>query len=91
MVCDISVGVPLTASGSLVPDLAATEAEREQALAALTTFKRFNPPTFERVVGDSWAVDMWITSMETLFEDIYTLEQDEVYLATHCFEKSARV
>ncbi|XP_020106284.1 uncharacterized protein LOC109722601 [Ananas comosus] len=29
--------------------------------------------------------------METLFEDIYTLEQDKVTLAAHCFDKRARV
>ncbi|XP_020086743.1 uncharacterized protein LOC109709082 [Ananas comosus] len=29
--------------------------------------------------------------METLFEDIYTWEQDKVQLAAHCFDKRARV
>lgn len=43
---------PPTTFGSLVPDLTAVEAERERALAALTTFKRFNPPTFDGEVLD---------------------------------------
>ncbi|XP_020081527.1 uncharacterized protein LOC109705195, partial [Ananas comosus] len=29
--------------------------------------------------------------METLFEDLYTLERDKVYLATHCLERTAKV
>nr|CAD1831572.1 unnamed protein product [Ananas comosus var. bracteatus] len=29
--------------------------------------------------------------METLFDDLRTLERDKVYLATHCLEKAAKV
>ncbi len=46
-----------TGSGTLAPDSAEVEAEREWALAALMTFKKFNPPTFDRQVVDSWVVE----------------------------------
>nr|CAD1821588.1 unnamed protein product [Ananas comosus var. bracteatus] len=89
----VPASTPPTASSSSapVPDLAAVKAKRERALAALTTFKRFNPPTFDREEVDPWVVETWIALMETLFEDIYTLEQDKINLATHCFEKSTRI
>lgn len=83
--------VPLAASGSSIADLAAEEAERERGLAALTTFKRFNPPNFDVEAMDPWIVESWIATMETLVENIYTLERDKVHLAAHCFKKSAQV
>nr|CAD1833566.1 unnamed protein product [Ananas comosus var. bracteatus] len=36
-------------------------------------------------------VESWIDSMETLFEDLYTLREGQVPLATHCLEKAAKV
>nr|CAD1837501.1 unnamed protein product [Ananas comosus var. bracteatus] len=36
-------------------------------------------------------VESWVDSMETLFEDLYTLERDKVYLATHYLERTAKV
>ncbi|XP_020101439.1 uncharacterized protein LOC109719274 [Ananas comosus] len=36
-------------------------------------------------------VESWVDSMETLFEDLYTLEKDKVPLATHCSERTAKV
>ncbi|XP_020082562.1 uncharacterized protein LOC109706175, partial [Ananas comosus] len=36
-------------------------------------------------------VESWIDSIETLFDHLYTLEKDKVYLATHCLEKAAKV
>nr|CAD1834690.1 unnamed protein product [Ananas comosus var. bracteatus] len=36
-------------------------------------------------------VESLVDSMETLFEDLYTLERDKVYLATHCLERTAKV
>ncbi|OAY74555.1 hypothetical protein ACMD2_23814 [Ananas comosus] len=61
--------IPPTASGSSAPIPEVLEAEQERSLAVLTAFKRFNPPTF---VGESW-----LSAMEALFEDIYTLEKDK--------------
>nr|CAD1821748.1 unnamed protein product [Ananas comosus var. bracteatus] len=83
--------VPPAASGSTTPDATALEAERERALAALEKFRKFNPPTFEGEKVEPWMVESWVDSMETLFEDLYTLERDKVYLATHCLERTAKV
>ncbi|XP_020112173.1 uncharacterized protein LOC109726794 [Ananas comosus] len=58
---------------------------------ALTRFTKFHPPTFDGEVIDPWTVETWLAAMETLFEDIYTEERDKVNLATHCFDKRARV
>nr|CAD1825788.1 unnamed protein product [Ananas comosus var. bracteatus] len=69
----------------------ALEAERDRALACLTAFKKFNPPIFNGESGDPWEMESWVDTMEKLFEDLYTLEQDKVHLAVHCLEKSARV
>ncbi|XP_020082636.1 uncharacterized protein LOC109706252 [Ananas comosus] len=70
------------------PVVAATP---ERTLAALTTFKRFNPPTFNGDVKDLWMTESWLAVMEALFEDIYTLEKDKVHLAAHYFDGSARL
>lgn len=60
-------------------------------MAVLTAFRRFNPPTFDEKVADPWVMEARLTSMEALFEDIYTLERDKIHLVVHCFEKSAQV
>ncbi len=78
-------------SGTSATGYAKVEAERERALTGLTTFKKFNPPTFDRKVVDPWVIETLINSMETLFEDLYTLEGDKVHQTTHCLEKTARV
>ncbi|XP_020089539.1 uncharacterized protein LOC109711035 [Ananas comosus] len=87
--------VPVTAiaagSGTSNPDSAAIEAKRERALEALVLFKKFNPPIFDGEKIDAAVVEAWVDSMETLFEDIYSLEKDKVPLATHCLEKAAKV
>ncbi|XP_020098366.1 uncharacterized protein LOC109717101 [Ananas comosus] len=83
--------VPPAASGSSAPIPSELGAEKERSLAALTTFKRFNPPTFDGDVKDPWTVETWLSAMEALFKDIYTLEKDKVRLAAHCFEGSARM
>nr|CAD1830185.1 unnamed protein product [Ananas comosus var. bracteatus] len=83
--------VPLAASGSTTLDAAAEEAERERGYTALTRFMKFHPPTFDGEVIDPWTVETWLAMIETLFEDIYTREQDKVHLAAHCFDKRARV
>ncbi|XP_020082253.1 uncharacterized protein LOC109705881 [Ananas comosus] len=70
--------------------MAAEEAERERGYVALTRFTKFHPPTFDGEVVDPATVESWLTAMETLFEDIFTLEKDKVNLAAHCFEKRAR-
>lgn len=80
-----------TASGSSIPDEAAEEAKRERGLASFTTFMKFHPPTFDGEVIDSWVVESWLSTIEILLEDFYTVEWDKVHLAAHCFEKSARV
>ncbi|XP_020099027.1 uncharacterized protein LOC109717592 [Ananas comosus] len=67
------------------------EAERERALAALMSFKKFDPPTFDREDIDPWTVESWIDSIETVFEDLYTVERDKVRLAAHCLQRSAKV
>ncbi|XP_020080802.1 uncharacterized protein LOC109704476 [Ananas comosus] len=69
---------------------AVEEAERERGYVALTRFTKFHPPTFDGEVVDPATVESWLTAMETLFEDIFTLEKDKVNLAAHCFEKRAR-
>nr|CAD1830079.1 unnamed protein product [Ananas comosus var. bracteatus] len=71
--------------------VAAEEAERERGYTALTRFTKFHLPTFDGEVIDPWTVETWLASMETLFEDIYTEEQDKVNLAAHYFDKRARV
>nr|CAD1825739.1 unnamed protein product [Ananas comosus var. bracteatus] len=53
------------------------EAERERALVALVIFKKFNPLVFDGEKVESWMVESWIDSMESLFEDLYTLEKDK--------------
>nr|CAD1827431.1 unnamed protein product [Ananas comosus var. bracteatus] len=83
--------IPPAAFGSTTPDATALEAERERALAALEKFRKFNPPTFEGEKVKPWMVESWVDSMETLFEDLYTLEKDKVYLATHCLERTAKI
>ncbi|XP_020104084.1 uncharacterized protein LOC109721076 [Ananas comosus] len=82
---------PPVAAGPSVPDRAALKAEQERSLIVLTAFMTFNPPMFDGDVKDPWAMESWLTSMEALFEDIYTLEQDKVHLVAHCFERSAQV
>nr|CAD1833644.1 unnamed protein product [Ananas comosus var. bracteatus] len=73
------------------PDVSAEEVEGERALAALIKFNKFHPPTFEGEMVEPEMVESWIDSMETLFDDLRTLERDKVYLATHCLEKAAKV
>nr|CAD1830082.1 unnamed protein product [Ananas comosus var. bracteatus] len=46
---------------------------------------------FDGKEADPWVLETWFTSMEALFEDIYTLEKDKVHLAAHCFEKDAQI
>nr|CAD1823354.1 unnamed protein product [Ananas comosus var. bracteatus] len=38
---------------------------------------------FDGEVTDPWVMETWLTSMEALFENIYTLEKDKVHLAAH--------
>ncbi|XP_020104812.1 uncharacterized protein LOC109721557 [Ananas comosus] len=87
----IPFAVVAAGSGTSNPEGAAMEAARERALAALVIFTKFNPPMFDEKKVELWMVESWIDSMETLFEDIYTLEKDKVHLATHCLEKAAKV
>ena len=77
--------------GAVAPGSVEMEAERERAVAVLMAFKKFKPPTFDGESADPWVLEMWIDSMETLFEDLYTVERDKVNLAAHCLEKSAKV
>ncbi|XP_020085105.1 uncharacterized protein LOC109707966 [Ananas comosus] len=79
-------------SGSSNPTAVSSEmeAERERALAALMSFKKFDPPTFDGEDIDPWTVESWIDSIETIFEDLYTVERDKVYLAVHCLQRSAK-
>lgn len=44
--------LPLTASGSSAVDPDALETEHGRSLVVLTTFKWFNPPTFDGKVAD---------------------------------------
>lgn len=80
-----------TRSGNLTLGYMEMEAEREQALAALMTSKRFNLLTFDGETVDPRIVETWIDSMETLFENLYTLKRDKVHIAAHYIEKSIRV
>ncbi|XP_020106573.1 uncharacterized protein LOC109722831 [Ananas comosus] len=66
------------------------EAERERALAALMSFKKFDPPTFDGEDTDPWTVESWIDSIESIFEDLYTVERDKVRLAVHCLQRSVK-
>nr|CAD1825863.1 unnamed protein product [Ananas comosus var. bracteatus] len=83
--------VPRAASGSMTLDAAAEAAERERALAALMMFRKFDPPIFNGEKVEPWMVESWVDLMETLFDDLYTLEKDKVHLATHCLERTAKV
>ncbi|XP_020102373.1 uncharacterized protein LOC109719935 [Ananas comosus] len=83
--------VPPVVSGPSNFDLTALEAERARFVKVLRAFMRFNPPMFDRKEADLWIVETWLTAMEALFEDIYTLERDKVPLAAHCFEKDAQI
>nr|CAD1827424.1 unnamed protein product [Ananas comosus var. bracteatus] len=83
--------VPQAASGSATPDVSAEDVEGERALAALIKFNKFHPPTFEGEKVEPEMVESWIDSMETLCDDLRTLERDKVYLATHCLEKAMKV
>nr|CAD1825807.1 unnamed protein product [Ananas comosus var. bracteatus] len=85
------VVIPPVVSGPSSSDSAATKAEHERSLSVLTVFMRFNPPMFDGKEADPWVLETWFTSMEALFEDIYTLEKDKVHLAAHCFEKDAQI
>ncbi|XP_020094890.1 uncharacterized protein LOC109714601 [Ananas comosus] len=55
------------------------------------TFKKFDPPTFDGEDVDPWVIEMWIDSIETLFENLYTLERDKANLAVHYLKQSAKV
>ncbi|XP_020097138.1 uncharacterized protein LOC109716218 [Ananas comosus] len=66
-------------------------AEKERALAALVMFRKFDPPVFDGEKVKPWMVESWIDSMDTLFDDLCTLEKDKVHLATHCLERTAKV
>ncbi|XP_020080513.1 uncharacterized protein LOC109704175 [Ananas comosus] len=79
-------------SGSSNPTALSSEmeAERERALAALMTFKKFDPTTFDGEDIDPWTVESWIDSIETVFEDLYMVERDKVHLAVHCLQLSAK-
>ncbi|XP_020081012.1 uncharacterized protein LOC109704658 [Ananas comosus] len=83
--------IPPVVSGPSSSDSAATKAEHERSLSVLTAFMRFNPPMFDGKEADPWVLETWFTSMEALFDDIYTLEKDKVHLAAHCFEKDAQI
>nr|CAD1823267.1 unnamed protein product [Ananas comosus var. bracteatus] len=83
--------IPPVVSRPSSSDSAATKAEHERSLSVLTAFMRFNPPMFDGKEADPWVLETWFTSMEALFEDIYTLEKDKVHLAAHCFEKYAQI
>ncbi|XP_020110880.1 uncharacterized protein LOC109725894 [Ananas comosus] len=78
-------------SGDPTPVSSEVAAERERALAALMAFKKFDPPTFDGEDPDPWIVEMWIDAMETLFEDLYTLERDKVNLVAHYLKQSTKV
>ncbi|XP_020094157.1 uncharacterized protein LOC109714128 [Ananas comosus] len=77
-------------SGAVAPGSVELEAEKERTLATLMTFKKFDLPIFDGEDVDPWIVEMWIDSMETLFEKLYTLERDKVPLAVHCLKQSAK-
>ncbi|XP_020104822.1 uncharacterized protein LOC109721567 [Ananas comosus] len=83
--------VPPVVSGPSGSDVTALEAERARFIKVLEAFMRFNPPMFDGKEADLWVVETWLTAMEALFEDIYTLERDKVPLAAHCFEKDAQI
>nr|CAD1835029.1 unnamed protein product [Ananas comosus var. bracteatus] len=87
----IAAGTCPAMSSTSTPIDPALEAERDRALACLTAFKKFNPSIFNGESGDPWEMESWVDTMEKLFDDLYTLEQDKVHLAVHCLEKSARV
>ncbi|XP_020113158.1 uncharacterized protein LOC109727434 [Ananas comosus] len=87
----VAAGTCSAMSSTSTPIDPALEAERDRALACLTAFKKFNPPIFNGESGDPWEMESWVDTMEKLFEDLYTLEQDKVHLAVHCLEKYARV
>lgn len=44
----VAKGTLLMGSGMLAPNYVEIEAEKERALASLTTFEKFNPSTFDR-------------------------------------------
>ncbi|XP_020081202.1 uncharacterized protein LOC109704828 [Ananas comosus] len=87
----LPASVPPAASGSTTLDATAEGMEREHALAALIQFRKFDPPIFDGKKVEPWMVESWVDSMETLFEDLYTLEKDKVPFATHCLERTAKV
>lgn len=58
---------------------------------ALVMFKKFNPLVFDGKKVEPWMLESWVDLMETLFEDLYTLEKGKVHLATHSLEKEAKV
>ncbi|XP_020080318.1 uncharacterized protein LOC109703979 [Ananas comosus] len=92
--CRVQPGVAAAAFPSRSGDPTAIdsgpEAERERALAALMSFKKFDPPAFDGEDIDPWTVESWIDSIETIFEDLYTVERDKVHLAVHCLQLSAK-
>nr|CAD1817914.1 unnamed protein product [Ananas comosus var. bracteatus] len=69
--------VVATGSGTSNPDGAAMAAERDRVLAALVMFRKFDPLVFDGEKVEPWMVELWIDSMKTLFEDLYTLEKDK--------------
>ncbi|XP_020112143.1 uncharacterized protein LOC109726764 [Ananas comosus] len=78
-------------SGTSNPEGAMMAAERERALAALVMFRKFDPPVFDGEKVEPWMVESWVDSMETLLNDLCTLEKDKVHLATHCLERTTKV
>lgn len=65
----------------------AIDAEQEQAWASIANFKKFNPLTYNGESIDPWVVETLVDSTEKLFNDLYILDRDKVYLAAHCLDK----
>ncbi|XP_020080555.1 uncharacterized protein LOC109704198 [Ananas comosus] len=80
-----------TGSGTSNLEDVAAAVERKRALAALMMFQKFDPPVFDGEKVEPWMIESWVDSMETLFEDLYTLERDKVHLATRYLERTAKV
>ncbi len=54
----------------------AQKAEQERAMESLANFKKFNPPMFSDEGSDPIIVELWVDSMEQLFENFQVSGRD---------------
>ncbi|XP_020097825.1 uncharacterized protein LOC109716690 [Ananas comosus] len=55
----------------------------------LARFRQFDLPRFDGSCTEPWVVEVWMSAMEKLFEDLFILEREHVHLRVHCLAGDA--